>query len=179
MQRQVDDYENDIRALKDFKSPKGASGRRGPGRRPMTSIGDLTPQRKRVSGGLDELPTSTGAFEAALFRPALQRALCDAARWRAAATGAAILDLPPLPVSSTAYLPSEEMKTEEIDQADSDLVQLNSALVHYRIEKASVKLVDLNHSKSPRAQLREMKMKHSVAAARLESVVLKCRAHLS
>jgi len=94
LHRQVEDYESEIRFLKDAKSP-GARVRSRTPRRTFTA--DL---RER-SGSVDSLPGmvadgSTGAFEAALFRPALQAARRDAAQWKAKATISTLLDLPPL-----------------------------------------------------------------------------------
>src|SRR3569832_146785 len=94
LHRQVDEYENEIRALKDFKSP-GKSGRlRGTPRRALTSVADVSPYGRGIT---DETNMNTGVLEATLFRPALQRALKEAAIWKASAVGESLANLPPLP----------------------------------------------------------------------------------
>lgn len=170
MQRQVDEYEDEIRVLKDFKSPKRGGGNRTP-RRSLTSVADLS--SPRASGGTEEMQVSSGALEAALFRPALQNALQEAAHWKATATASSILNLPPLPVVSPA---STASTTGRSDEAFNSLQQLSSALSSYRLEKASVKIVDLtNRNKSPRVQLREISARKAAAAERLETIVLRSR----
>jgi hypothetical protein len=130
-----------------------------------------SPTHNRGAGAVDEATQATvGALEATLFRPALQAALRDVARWKSEATVQAIMHLPPLPSA-------EEYKLDDRD-AD-DLMQLESALSFYRLEKASTLLVDLNHpTKSPREQLRELKARDRMASEKLESVFLRCRGRL-
>eukprot|EP00977_Amphora_coffeiformis_P018457 scaffold6506_cov171-Amphora_coffeaeformis.AAC.5 len=166
LQRQVDEYENEIRVLKDFKSPKRAGASRGTPRRAMTSVGDFgSPQNRLI---VEEKQTNTGVLEATLFRPALQQALEESAHWKSTAA-ASLLDLPPLPI-----LVSEESKTK--DETTDDLYQLNTALADYRLELASIKLVDLTRKdKTPREQLRENKARSLSATMNLESVYRRCR----
>jgi hypothetical protein len=159
LQREVEMYENEIRSLKDFKSPKrgNVSGRSTPVRSNY-EYGSGVPSNTR---GPDDTHSSF-TLEATLFRPALQQALQEAAHWKAIATDAAILDLPPLPV-----MPFEA--------TTGDAILFSSAVAKSRIEKASMLLVDLtNKEKSPRIQLREMKEKRAVISDRLETVALQC-----
>lgn len=167
LQRQVDEYENEIRVLKDFKSPKrGGAAARGTPRRSMTSVGDFGSPQSRMM--VEEKQTSTGALEATLFRPALQQALEESAYWKKT-TVESLLDLPPLPMPT----PEESKMSDE--RAD-DLHQLNTALHDYRFELASIKIVDLTRKdKSPREQLRENKARASAVTLRLESVLRHCR----
>jgi hypothetical protein len=175
MQRQVDEYENEIRVLKDFKSPtkRGQGGNRTP-RRSMTSVTDLSPHGR---GSAEEAQVSSGALEAALFRPALQKALQEAAHWKAATTASSIFDLPPLPMLSGSRNVGEERKSDDFSEAVFDtLQQLSSALSSNRLEKASVRIVDLtNREKSPRFQLREHAARKAAASERLETLVLRSR----
>lgn len=173
LQRQVDEYENEIRALKDFKSPT----KRGTPRRSVTTGPDLT-LHGRASAG--DMQISTGALEATLFRPALQRALNEAAHWKAVSMSSSLLDLPPLPVLQGGIgLGGENKSIDESDNSFSGIAELSSALASYRLERASVKVVDLtNREKSPRAQLRESNARLSRSAERLETVVLRCRGRL-
>jgi hypothetical protein len=164
LQREVEMYENEIRTLKDFKSPKRGSqavGRTTP-RRSSTTIGELTPNPR---GAADD-SYSAIAFEATLFRPLLQEALQETARWKAAATGTALLDLPPLPMSPL----------DGFTQRNDNLIYLSSAVANARIQKASMQLVDLTNTKrTPRAQLRDIKAKSAEISERLETIMLRCR----
>ena len=162
LQRQVDEYENEIRVLKDFKSPKRGGASRGTPRRAMTSVGDFgSPQSRLVT---EEKQSNTGVLEATLFRPALQQALEESAHWKSTAS-ASLLDLPPLPMPTSAK-----------DETADDLYQLSTALADYRLELASIKLVDLSRKdKTPREQLRENKSRSLAATMNLESVFRRCR----
>ena len=162
LQREVEMYENEIRALKDFKSPKrGTASNRTTPRRATTSVNDLSPY-PRVAADDSQ---SISALEATLFRPALQQALQEAARWKASATAAAITSLPPLPISS-------------VTNAD-EFIRLLSAVSTSRIHKASIAMVDFtNTSKTPRAQLRELKARSAAASDRLETAMLRCRVRI-
>ena len=175
LQRQVDEYENEIRSLKDFKTPKRGAGARSSPRRAITSIADLASPGR---GGAMEEPalSNTGALEATIFRPALQNALRDAARWKSAAVASALADLPPLP---TTYKTSDGLLGPKVEAAASDAIQLDSALSSYRMTMASVKLVDLtNPLKSPRQQLRESKAQSRIATENLEFAVSRCRRNM-
>jgi hypothetical protein len=167
VQRQVDEYENEIRALKDFKSPKRAGATRGTPRRSMTSIGDFG--SPGVRSAVEEKQTSTGMLEATVFRPALQQALEESARWKTSAA-MSLLDLPPLSVA-------EESKMA--DEATYDLYQLSTAIADYRLELSSIKLVDLtSKDKTPREQLRENKQRSRAVTMNLESVLHRCRGRI-
>ena len=168
LQREVEMYENEIRSLKDFKSPKRgnvASSRATPNK----SGASLTSNTPTFRSANDD-PQSSISLEATLFRPALQQALQESAHWKAVATGSALLDLAPLPTSPMdLYGDGNSIFSEEA-------IRLSSALAKARIEKATITLVDLrNKEKAPRAQLREMKAKSAAIAERLETVMLRCR----
>lgn len=156
LQRQVDEYENEIRSLKDFKSP-GRAKNRTP-RRVPSSGSDSSPYN-RSSVGAEDI-TKTGALEAAIFRPALQRALQDAARWKAASMASNLASLPPLPVPIG------------LSTSGNDMLELTAALCNYRAVKANTKLIDLTkRDKTPRLQLREMNEKRNAAVQRVQSLV--------
>lgn len=115
-----------------------------------------------------------GAFEAALFRPALQAARRDAARWKASATISTLLELPALNVP--AYSTTDEEKTA--DEDISPFMQLSSALANYRTQTASIKVVDLTKprtGKSPRSELYSMVMKKASAANQLDQATATAR----
>jgi len=158
LQRQVDEYENEIRSLKDFKSP-GRAKNRTP-RRVPSSGSDSSPYNRQSVGAEDI--TKTGALEAAIFRPALQRALQDAARWKAASMASNLASLPPLPAPIGLSTSGN----------DIDMLELTSALCNYRAVKADTKLIDLTkRNKTPRLQLREMNEKKNAAVQRVQSLV--------
>lgn len=175
LHRQVEDYESEIRFLKDSKSPSARVRSRTPRR---TFTADL---RERT-GSSDSLPGlavgdgSSGAFEAALFRPALQAARRDAAQWKAKAAITALLDLPPLN-ASTLSSNGEEEKT--CDGEDSNpFMQLSSALSYYRTEAASIKVVDISKKgsgESARLGLGRMMMKKATAADQLDKAAAAAR----
>jgi hypothetical protein len=175
VQRQVDEYEDEIRALKDFKSPKRSSSGRTPRRTPQPSPGVGSSGAK--SANADESTSSTGALEAALCRPALLKALQEVAYWKSKATASWMSELPPLPVlQGSPFGADGEFKERDADEALSSLVELSSAWSDYRLTKASVKIVDLtNSTKDPRTQLREQKARSAEATNRLETVILRCR----
>ena len=170
LQRQVDEYESEMRVLKDFKTPtkRGQQGSRTPGTR--------TPRRMLSSGnepgsprpGTDDAPSTDYSLEATIFRPALQQALRESWKWKAAATSIALSDLPPLPVPFGA-----QSGTKDPDE----LIQLSSALSEARMQKASIKMVDLrNTEKTPRAQFQETRSACLEASRKLETLLLKIRA---
>lgn len=163
LQREVEMYENEIRALKDFKSPTKRGGAlRTPKRTPI----ELTPAPRGVTA---EDSQSRFSLEATLFRPALQQALEEAARWKTEATAKAIMELPPLP-----ELPQLPAGKDTASLAD-DYMRLSAAISACRIEKASITLVDLTKTdKNPREQLRDIKARSAAASERLESTVLRC-----
>ncbi len=157
LQRQVDEYENEIRSLKDT-----AKGGKGTSRRAFTSTSDT------VSNRSDDIP-SNFSLEASLFRPALQEALRESWKWKAIATTESLSQLVPLPLPIQPSI------------LNDDLILLNSALVQSRLQKASIKLVDLTSTteKAPRAQLREMRAASVAASQQLKSVALRLRGNYS
>jgi len=170
MQREIEMYENEIRALKDFKSP----GKKGKGT-PRRSMSDINSPNPR---GVVEDPQNASALEATLFRPALQQALQEAARWKASATATAIMSLPPLPSLQTVPSLGGQDDLNSVVVHD-DWIRLNAAVSSARLEKASLTLISLtNPNKTPRAQLRELKAKNAAADQRLASVVIRCQGRM-
>jgi dynactin 1 len=161
MQRQVDEYENEIRVMKDFKSPgKGTKGRGAP-RRGLATMSDSSPYRQ------EENQINAGALEAALFRPALQEALENAAKWKAASMASSLAALTPLPMP---------LALANSDGVNDHMLELTSALSNYRLVKASTTLVDLTRTdKSGNMQLREIYQKKSAASDRVKSIVMRCQ----
>lgn len=169
LHRQVEEYENEIRA-RDSKTPTKA-------RRPRRSY---TPESTSRSSSSQESMRdgedgSRSAFEAALFRPALQAARRDAAQWKTKATVTALMKLPPLKVcmEPTSMGGGEEKFSEE----DMDpLFQLSSSLSSYQRATASVRLVDITKStKSPRMQLHDMMMRKASASQEVDKAAAVAR----
>jgi hypothetical protein len=170
LNRQVEEYENEIRALKDFKSPSKGSRSRATPRRAVTSVADsVSSPYGRIA--TDDAESSSGALEATLFRPALQRAVKEASYWRACVVRESLAFLPPLPAVNKL----REIDSGEKDEAD-ELVELTLALADYRVEIASTSIVDLTRrDKSPTIQLRESLARKQSASQRLHAVVRRCQ----
>ena len=84
----------------------------------------------------------------------------------------AIVNLPPLPISSVRC---GDAFTSGDGVFSDDFIRLSSAIATFRIQKASIAMVDLtNSAKTPRAQLREMKARNAAASDGLETIVLRC-----
>ena len=168
LQREVEMYENEIRSLKDFKSPKrgNVTGSRATPIKSGVSVTSPVP----IFRGANDDSHSNISLEASLFRPALQQALQESAHWKAVATASALLDLAPLP--------TYPMDLQGNSVFSDEAILISSALAKARIEKATITLVDLrNKEKAPRAQLREMRAKNAAITERLETVMLRCRGH--
>lgn len=166
LQRQVDEYEHEIRNLKDFKSPKkGSQVIRTPRRSLTHSLTSVSDVPSATKAGLDDSVSNSLSLEATLFRPALQQALRDSYKWKAVATSSTMSQLPPLPVP----FPLQDHRGRD------DLLQLSTAIADARLQKASIKMVDLrNRDKTPRAQLLETRQACLATSRRLETQARRC-----
>lgn len=170
LHRQVEEYESEMRFMKDTKSPSKARSRT-----PRRTFSQRDHSRSSESLQSLESEANTGAFEAALFRPALQAARRDAAKWKASATISTLLELPALNVPAYSNY-NEEEKTA--DEDISPFMQLTSALANYRTQTASIKVVDLTKpkpGKTPRSELFSMVMKKASAANELDEATAVAR----
>ena len=182
LQEQVANYENEIRMLNTTKTPKrvGSKGIEPKGsasasKRQQSQRNLMASQRNLM----DDMQGNTssaavGALEAALFRPALHGARCDAAKWKNKSMSAALLSLPPLAVPglSESSKSNEESKEEPpvTDDTYDSLSRLTSALSNYRMEQASTTVVDLEKAKGrSRAHLRTRKAQKIAAEENLEA----------
>ncbi|GKY94923.1 hypothetical protein MPSEU_000457200 [Mayamaea pseudoterrestris] len=164
-QTQAEEYQA---ALKDIKSPAAKGQKNVTPRRGLPSASDMTPSGPGVADGRHE---DVGLLEATLYRPALQQALRDASKWKAAAIASHLQDLLPLRVPSFSLLGSPELS----EPLSDGLIELTSAVCNYRLVKASSTIIDLtNTEKSARAQLRESHRSHVAASERLHSVISRC-----
>ena len=173
LHRQVDEYENEIRALKDFKSPKSArrtsmSSRASPFMSPSFSVKG-TP----AGGGEPLTEAAVGALEAALVRPALEAARQDASRYKAQAMAATLSCLPPLNVGIPTSMNREESKEcDSMNELESLVHALSEARSQVRMQKASVSVIDLTKTyTSPRQALLDSMSKTYSAEMKLADVV--------
>ena len=175
MHRQVEEYEGEIRFLKDAKSPRAHRSRT-----PRRSYAEHLREQSKSGDNLQSMAVDfhAGAFEAALFRPALQAARRDAAQWKAKATISTLLELPPLRVSgSTSTKSNDEEKTCE-EEDTNPFLQLSSALSFYRKETASVKVIDLSKpskGRSSRSSLTEIMNRKASASDQLDKATAVAR----
>jgi dynactin 1 len=163
LQQQVDDYEAELRSMKDPKSPKprlttGSTPRRNHSVREQRSM-DFTSQ-------VEVSPAAISALQATLFRPIMESIRRDAASWKTNAVVSSIENLPPLPLSGHSL-------THDIP---SGLPSFESARSSLRLERAAYRLVDLSSPKSSRTQYieslssvlkAESKLKEEITSARL------------
>ena len=192
LQEQVDGYENEIRMLNTKKSPKRpgnkASSRRQSLESKNTPQASKKQQSQRSLGGAEVgsvgdgvvSAAAVGVLEAALFRPALSSALMDAAKWKNAALGKALLELPPLSVPCSSL--GEDSKDEDDFNSDAieKLTKLTDAVAHFRLEQASMSVVDLERNNfTARAQLRESLAKRDAASRQIETAAASVQRYLA
>lgn len=166
MQQQADEYEKEIKSLKDkSRTPRVA----------RQTSGRITPQKQSSSLDLDLFGSATkpgGAssrdimlesisLETALFRPALASATQSASYWKAQSMGSALSKLPPLNV---------RLKSHQVKGCAQEVILARNEV---RLAKASVSIVDLSKTDiSPRNQLNEQKQKELTAESRLHDATL-------
>ena len=166
MQQQADEYEKEIKSLKDkSRTPRvarQASGRITPKKQSSALDIDLFGSATKPGGSSSrDITLESISLETALFRPALASATQSASYWKAQSMGSALSKLPPLNV----YLESQRAKgcAKELVLARNEV----------RLAKASVSIVDLSKTDiSPRSQLKELKQKELIAESRLHDATL-------
>jgi len=195
MQKQAEEYEKEIRSLKD-KTRTARGVRAGGGRTtPKKSAADLQAtlnQLGQAAGGSKSAASSSRdvllesiSLETALFRPALGSAARSASYWKAKAVGSVLSELAPLNVpvarQSMPWSTGGDAK-EALDNLlvgrGSDMAatnwsnrrmeELELAKNEARLAKASFSIVDLSRDDiSPRAQLEEERRRERAAESRL------------
>jgi len=164
LQSQVDEYEKEIRSLKDPQKNKiNRKGAPGSARKntiletdfSLSSIGLGNSQNAPQENNL-----RAGIVEAALFRPALRSARADASIWKSKAIADTLLKLPPL--SAVSKFPNSEISSQR------EKLLLASSEVRRR--KANVTILELGVDNSARLRLREERRKTALAINRLEDV---------
>ena len=161
VQSQVEEYEREIRSLKDQKSRSSrlpGSARKGASLETdfsLASLGIGSPQKIRQDSSRSQL-----SLESALFRPALRSALSDASMWKSKFISDKLVQLPPL----------QSLSSDNEADLLSQKRQLMLACAKVRNAKASVGIIKLAGTSSPRSLLVEERKKAAVAFQRLESV---------
>jgi hypothetical protein len=163
LQSQVDEYEREIRMLKDQKARSNrhpqSSTVKGASLETVSlasSLGITSPQNKHREQGASIL-----SLESALFRPALHDALSDASVWKSKAVSDKLLRLPSL--SKNSYKNDLDIVTQSR--------QLSLAHGDLRLIKANIGIIRLQESKSKaRSVLFEEKEKTLKAMRKLESL---------
>ena len=194
MQQQANEYEKEIKSLKEKSKPsrgvRTAGGRSTPKKAPMdleatlNQLGQASNSKTASSSSRDVLLESI-SLETALFRPALGSAVQSANLWKAKAMGSALSKLSPLNVSTAAQsLPSATSGIADPKALDDLLSKGNSNVQNHpqilnelalakneaRTAKASFSIVDLSkRDVSSRAQLNEEQQKERMAEMRLQN----------
>jgi len=163
MQSQVEEYEREIRSLKDNKS-RGSrnapnSARKGPSLDTdfsLSSLGIGSPQKIRQDSGSLNL-----SLEAALFRPALRNAISDASMWKSKAVSDKLRQLPPISRTSARNIADISIQRKLLSLASADV----------RLVKANIGIVKLDDTQSSnRSCLKNERRRAATAIQRLESV---------
>ena len=176
---QVDEYEREIRSLKDPRAGKGRSGFKKTPKKGGSADFDLQTSLSKLgkaasadaSASASSLPKMV-ALEAALFRPALKSARADASAWKAKAIASSIMNLAPLTVPKRSISGDVERFSEEISLANNEA----------RLAKASFRVVDLTKSKAgkpSRLQLREELARTTDPVLRLDEAANSARQMLA
>ena len=176
---QVDEYEREIRSLKDPRAGKGRSGFKKTPKKGGSADFDLQSSLSKLgkaasadaSASASSLPKMV-ALEAALFRPALKSARADASAWKAKAIASSIMNLAPLTVPKRSISGDVERFSEEISLANNEA----------RLAKASFRVVDLTKSKAgkpSRLQLREELARTTDPVLRLDEAANSARQMLA
>eukprot|EP00984_Skeletonema_dohrnii_P002936 scaffold1004_cov120-Skeletonema_dohrnii-CCMP3373.AAC.2 len=175
MEQQAEEYENQIRLLKD-KNPKARSRMRQ-SVTPKKSIdfeatiGQLGTGSKSAGTSSRDALLETISLETALFRPALTSVTQSATYWKAKAMESALSKLTPLNVATKTTSPVPSSINQKRDEWSHSADEMDLARNELRLAKATFGIVDLSKSnESARVQLSKERRKEMAAAARLHSV---------
>jgi dynactin 1 len=172
LQQQVDEYEAELRVLKDPRgfSSKGRSSRSTPVRSSSrrSSIG------RPEEGVPDISPAALTALEAAVFRPALESLRREGSALKASTISKTLCELPPMSVpclmvkhANSVMEPNKASHSDRNDHVTHMSSVLHAARASLRLERASVRVVDLSSSASARSKWRQSLWKASLAEERL------------
>ncbi|KAL9189707.1 hypothetical protein ACHAXT_009382 [Thalassiosira profunda] len=190
MQKQAEEYEKEIRSLKDKSRPsrgvRTAGGRTTPKKSSSmdleATLNQLQTPGSKSTGSRDVLLESI-SLETALFRPALSSAVQSANHWKGKAMGSALSKLAPLNVPVVAQSVPSSAGVEANKALDELLAQremaakdraqcldeLALARKTSRMAKASFSIAELSRGDaSSRTQLNEERRKDEVAQLKLQ-----------
>merc|ERR1712194_819723 len=192
MRKQEEEYEKEIRSLKDKSRPsrgvRTAGGRVTPKKNTMdfeATLNQLGQASGSKSAGTSrDVLLESISLETALFRPALSSAVQSASYWKSMAIGSALSKLAPLnvpvPAHSVPSVAGSEARSgldnllshcghNSSTQAHRNMEELALARNGARLAKASFSIVDLSKSYiSPRTQLQKERQKEQGAQSRLQ-----------
>ncbi len=197
-QQQADEYEKEIKTLKDKSRPtrvrQTGGGRTTPRKQnsidieaTLSQFNQSSTSKAGASSSRDILLESI-SLETALFRPALASATQSANYWKSQAVGSALSKLTPLNVLVKAHSAplsmGEEAKKSVHDRfskgfcnngKNRHLEQLSLARNDFRLAKASFSIVDLTKDNlSSRAQLFEERRRGNDAEYRFKTATYAC-----
>lgn len=169
MQKQAEDYEKEIRSMKDKSRPirnvRTSGGSRAISKSSSMDLEATINQIGLASGSKYTGSTSRDvllesiSLETALFRPALSSALQTSVYWKAKAMGAAISNLPPLNVTTgfsagTALNNLSNLRRHDTTNENDFVNEIALAKSECRLVSASLSIADLSKNDiSARAQL--------------------------
>lgn len=185
LQDQVAGYENEIRMLNSMKSPKrSGSGKPDPRRKSIDvkSLGAMGKRQQSVANlGSDAASLAqVGVLEAALFRPALSDAIKNGAKWKNASLSKALQELPALSVPGKVLHATAGNTEDLFGNALDILSQLSSAMSAFRVEQATIQVVDLGRNcVKARTQLRSSNAGRALVRENLESAAASVRRYLA
>lgn len=166
LQSQVDEYEKEIRSLKDQKSKSsrrsapGSASKKGVGPENdynLSSLGISSPHKK---SSMQDSPTTKNALllESTLFRPALKDALSDASWWKAKVISEKLDTMPPLNASFHSHVSNQQN-------------HLILACADYRRAKTSMNILSLKSSKAKTDIRRDTMLEHNL---RISAALKRC-----
>jgi len=192
-QQQADEYEKEIKALKDKSRPtrvrQTGGGRTTPRKQNSIDIEatlsqfNQPPMSKAGASSSRDILLESISLESALFRPALASSTQSANYWKSQAVGSALSKLTPLNVSVKAHSAPSSMG-EEAKKSVDDIISngfrnddkngylelLSLASYDFRMAKASFSIVDLTKDNmSSRAQLLEERRREKDAESRFKT----------
>ena len=171
LQTQVDEYEQEIKTLKEPQKGKSRRGHPGSARKSVTLESDFSLSNLR--GGNNQKSSShdikSGLIEAALYRPALRSAKSEASMCKAKFIMDSLMTLPPLSNNISG-------KVSELSIQRRQLMKVGAEL---RMKKASISIIDITNNNSiARQSVNEQRRNTKLAVDKLKSISSSIRFNL-
>lgn len=163
LQTQVDEYEQEIKTLKEPQKGKNRRGHPGSTRKSVSlesdfSISNLGTGKNQKSSSHD---ITSGLIEAALYRPALRSAKTEASICKAKSIMDSLMTLPPLSNNMNGKVSELSIQRRRLMKAGADL----------RMKKASISIIDItNDNRITRQSLNEQRRNTKLAVDKLKSI---------